>query len=586
MKDFFKVILAAFIGCAIVMTIGLFVLLGMIGSIASFSSKSVPVVPSSAVLVLNFDAMIVEQKSDSFDLISTLNGTTTKNTGILDFIQAIDRAADDPAIKFIYMKLNTLGAGISHIEEIRAAITKFRQSGKPVIAFADNYSQASYYLATAADKVYMMPTGSLMMTGLSINTLFFKDLLDKAGIEVQLIRHGKFKAAAEQFISNQMSPENKEQLQAYVDAVWGTWIGEISISRNIPIEQINKMTSDLEITTADKILELKLVDKLLYKDELISELTKLFGVDKEKDLKLISMTEYIRATKKTNYKEKNKIAVIYADGDIVMGNTESSISSDRYAAMISQVRQDSTIKAVVLRVNSPGGQAQSADIIERELSLLKQQKPVIVSMGNYAASGGYWIAAKADKIYTNNTTLTGSIGVFSVVPNFQKTLNKHLSINTYSVNTNEHSDMFSGYRALKDQEVEYFRKFVEEIYTNFINLVAEGRGLTYDEVDEIAQGRVWSGADAIKIGLADERGGLAQAIEYAASMSGYESYRLVEYPVKKNQMDRLLELLGEASVYAEISDIPTLFGKIYSDLKESAKAQNMARLPYNIYLGN
>ena len=586
MKNFFKILLASFAGCLIAMAIGTLFLFGLIGSLASFSSKALPVVPSPAVLVLNFDSAIVEQKNDLIDPFATISGTSTRNTGILDFIQGIERAAEDPAIKFIYMNLNTLSAGVSHIEEIRSAITKFRESGKPVIAFADNYSQGSYYLATAADKVYMMPTGMLMMTGVSVNTLFFKDLLEKAGIEVQLIRHGKFKAAAEQLISNQMSPENREQLQAYVDAVWNTWTDEISKSRNIPAEQIDRMTDNLEITTADKVLELKLVDKLMYKDEMLDELAKLFGVEKEKDIKTISMSDYIRATKKVNFKEKNKIAVVYADGDIVMGKSDNAISSDYYANIFSQIRKDSTIKAVVLRINSPGGDARSADIIERELTLLKENKPVIVSMGDYAASGGYWIAAKADKIYTNNTTLTGSIGVFSMVPSVQKALNKHLSITAHSVSSSDHGDMFSGFRALNEPEIEYFRASVEQIYTNFINLVAEGRNFTYEEVDEIAQGRVWSGLDAIEVGLADERGGLVQAIEYAATASGHESYRLVEYPVRKNQMERLMEMFEQASVYSEISDIPSLFEKIYSEFKNEAKALNMARLPYNIYLNN
>jgi len=587
MKDFFKIILGTFIGCVVAMTIGVFMLFAILGSLASFSKSVPPVVPSSAILILNSERRIVEQDGAPVDLIASLNGTTTKSIAILDVIQSIDRAAKDPAIKFLYLGLSSFDAGISHLEEIRAAVMKFRESGKPVVAYADSYSQAAYYLASVADRIYLSPSGSIEMTGLSISTLFFKDLLDKAGIEMQLIRHGKFKAAAEQFVSNKMSDENREQLQAYIDAIWQTWLSEIAASRNISADRLDRMIDNLEITTAQKALEQGLANKLLYSDELMKELAMLFEVDDEKDIKRITISDYSKATKKINFKEKNKIAVVYADGDIIMGKTDNGVSSDYYANIFSRLRKDSTVKAVVLRVNSPGGVAQSADIIERELSLLKKEKPIIVSMGDYAASGGYWISAKADKIFVNNTTLTGSIGVFSMVPNIQKTLNKHLSINTYSVNTNQHSDIYSGYRPLSNKEIAYFQEFVEVIYTDFLDLVAKGRGLSIEEVDEIAQGRVWAGADALKIGLADERGGITQALEYAAISSNLSSYRLVEYPVRKTQMERLMEMLDIAVVYSEsITDIPSAFEKVYSWLRKEAKAQNMARLPFNLYINN
>jgi signal peptide peptidase SppA, 67K type len=588
MKDFFKIILGTFIGCVVAITIGIFMLFGIIGSLAAFSTPPLPVVPSSAVLILNSERSIVEQDGESMNLITSLSGASvTKGIAILDVIQSIERAAEDPAIKFLYLGLSTFDAGISHLEEIRAAVMKFRESGKPVVAYADNYSQATYYLASAADRVYLSPSGSIEMAGISVSTLFFKDLLDKAGVEMQLIRHGKFKAAAEQLVSNKMSDENREQLQAYIDAIWQTWLDEIAASRGISAKKLNLMADGLEISTAKKALEQGLADKLVYSDELMKDLAVLFGVEDEKYIKNITIYNYAKATKKTNFKEKNKIAVVYGDGDIIMGKTDSEISSAYYADIFSQIRQDSTIKAVVFRVNSPGGVAQSADIIDRELSLLKQDKPLIVSMGDYAASGGYWISARADKIFVNNTSLTGSIGVFSMVPNIQKTLNKHLSINTYSVNTNEHSDLYSGYRPLNNKEIAYLQGFVEVIYTDFLNLVSQGRGLSYEEVDEIAQGRVWAGADALKIGLADEKGGIAQALEYAAASSNLSSYRLVEYPTRKTQIERLMEMLDIATVYSEgVTDIPSAFKKIYSEFKKETKVQNMARLPFNIYLNN
>lgn len=583
MKNFFKIVLGTFVGSLIALTVGFFLMLGFIGSMASFSETK-PVVPKSAILSIDFGIRISEQNiDDPFSSINPLQGTSGKTQGIYSLIRSIDKAATDPAIKFIYMNLSSLNAGITHTEELRSALERFRTSGKPVIAYADNFSQPAYYLSTVADKIYLSPTGMLPLTGVSISTIFFKDLLDKLGVEVQLVRHGKFKAAAEQFISNKMSPENREQLQAYVNAVWSTWASQIASAREIPVEKINLLADNLSLSTAQDALEAGLVDELLYKDQLIEKLTTLFGVEDEKDLKMITTTNYDKATHKVDFKEKNKVAIIYANGDIIMGKAENNIASDSFMEHISKVRKDSTIKAVVFRVNSPGGSAQSSDIIERELALLMENKPVVVSMGDYAASGGYWISAKANKIFTNNTTLTGSIGVFSMVPNFQKAMNKHLSVNAESVNSNKYSDLMSGYRPLESAESEFLRSAVEKIYTDFINLVAQGRNMTPEKVDEIAQGRVWAGKDALGIGLADQQGGLYDALLSAASMAGLEGYRIVEYPVQKSAIDRLVEMLSESSVAAgNIADPLGMLENAYQSLLKERGISHMARLPYNI----
>lgn len=586
MKNFLKIIAGSFIGSLLAILIGGFLIIGIISSIASLSSSTKPTVPASAVLVMDFKLPITEQGEESPfspDMLFSDAKLNLSSSSILNMLQTLDRAAADPSIKFLYMNLNQIQAGVTHIEELRAAILKFRESGKAVIAYADNYSQGAYYLATAADKVYINPYGSATLTGLSISTMFFKDLLDRAGVEAQLIRHGKFKAAAEQFISNKMSEENREQLKAYLDAVWNTWTTDIAASRSISKAKIDSITDNLVLTTAQKALDNKLVDGLLYKDELSDTLAHLFGVETEKEVEYINITAYSRATAKVNLKEKNKIAVIYANGEILMGKSDNNITSDHYAALLADVRKDSTIKAVVFRVNSPGGSAQSADIIERELKLLKKDKPVVVSFGDYAASGGYWISANADKIITNNTTLTGSIGVFSMALNIQKALNKHLSINTGTVNTNKHSDFMSGYRPLDKEEVAFMQSAVEVIYTDFINLVAKGRGMTPEKVDSVAQGRVWSGADALKIGLADERGGILSAIDAAAAMASLEGYRIVEYPVRKSQIEKLMESLSETEAAAKVLNNPYfLLEKAYSALKKEKGVKTMARIPYNL----
>lgn len=588
MKNFLKIIAGTFIGSLLAMVLGFFILLGVIGSMASLSSSAKPVVPKSAILSLNFGTRITEQSvEDPFAMLNPFGSTESKTQGILSFIETIEKAATDNSIKFIYMNVTNLNAGMSHVEEIRSALMRFRESGKPIIAYADNYSQPAYYLATTADKIYMNPGGMAPLTGLSMSSLFFKDLLDKAGLEVQLIRHGKFKAAAEQFISNKMSSENREQIQAYIDAVWKTWVDDISAARGISSERINQMADNLELHSADKALEEKLVDGLIYKDKLIDTLVNLFGVKREKDLKMITSSDYAKATFKINFKEKNKIAIIYADGEIIMGKSDENIASDSFIEHISKVRKDSTIKAVVFRVNSPGGSAQSSDIIDRELALLREKKPVIISMGDYAASGGYWISAKADKILTNNTTLTGSIGVFSMAVNIEKGLKKHLHVNPETVTTNRYSDLMSGLRPIEKREIEFVQAAIEEIYTDFINLVAQGRDLTPEKVDEIAQGRIWSGLDAIQIGLADERGGIREAINSAAAFGNLESYRIVEYPVKKTQLDKLMETLSEGANSAKaVSNPAAMMESAYDYLRKESGIRHFARLPFSLSFDN
>ncbi len=582
MKNFLKIIAGTFIGSLLALILGTFILFGIISSLVTMT-ETTPTVPSSAILALDFTTPISEQSVEDISYSLTSNISVEKTNGILQYIQSIDMAATDPAIKFIYMNLTNLNAGVTHVEEIRSALERFRESGKPVIAYADDYSQGAYYLASSADKIFLNPTGSATLTGISMNTIFFKDLLDKLGVEVQLIRHGKFKAAAEQLISNKMSPENREQLKAYADAVWNTWTSEIAKSRSIDITTINKMTDEISITSGKKALEAKLVDGLLYKDELIDTVAHLFGVKKEKDIKMIDNITYFKARKKSDFRIKDKIALIYANGDIINGKSDENIASDNFVKLLSEMRDDSSIKAIVLRVNSPGGSAQSAEMIDREITLLKAKKPIVVSMGDYAASGGYWISAKANKIYTNNTTLTGSIGVFSMAVNFGKTMSSILKVNAESVKTNKHSDMLSGYRSLDNEEVGFLEAAVEDIYVSFIELVAIGRSMSNAQVDSIAQGRIWSGTYAIKIGLADEVGGLTEALSGAAKLANLESYRLVEFPVIKSKLDKIIEQLTMVKVSTKILYTPEyLFNSAYKSLKDERGVQTMARLPFNI----
>lgn len=584
MKAFLKTVLATFIGAIVAMTLGVFMLMVFIGSIAMLGSSqdSAPVVPSEAVLQIELSQAITERgNEDPFADFSSLSlQSSGKSMALLPALRAIEHAATDPAIKFIYLNLNGVNTGMAQLEEIRGALSKFRESGKAVIAYANNYSQGAYYLATVADKIYIQKEGSAILLGMSVKMMFFKDLLNKLGIEVQLIRHGKFKAAAEQFIANTISDANREQNQAMIDSVWDTWSAAISESRDIPVETLNNLIDNLKLGDAHSLVENSIVDAALTRQEMTDRLCSLFGVEKEKDIKVISLSKYAKAVIKPNIKAKDKIAVLYADGEISMDGKEG-ITATEFCPLISKIKADSSVKALVLRVNSPGGDAQAAEMINTELQLLRQVKPVVVSFGNYAASGGYWISAQSDCIFTDNTTLTGSIGVFSLMMNYGKGLKKHLDINTVTLETNEHSDMFAGVEPLDKKEQAYMQTFVEDIYVKFMDLVSNGRELSVNYVDSIAQGRVWTGAEALNIKLADKQGSLLDAIHYTAAFAGLDNYRIAEYPAVKTSMEKFMTMLNGTSVKgALLPEQYRAFEKIYSSLSSQKGIKAYARIPY------
>lgn len=582
MKSFFKTLFATFIGSSIALMVCFFLFLGIIGSIATLGSKESSVsVPTSAVLKIDFSQPITERgNEDPFAGLSSLSfETEQKSMALLPALQAIEKAATDPAIKFLYMNLSSLNTGMAQLEEIRDAVKRFRESGKAVIAYASNYSQGAYYMATAADKIYIQREGNAMIFGIGTRIMFFKDLLDKLGVEVQLIRHGKFKAAAEQFIASNISEANREQNQEMIDSVWETWTTSICESRDISVEEFNSLVDNLKLGNAESLIENKLVDEAVTTQEMTDKLCSLFGVEKEEDLEMITLDKYAKAVIKPNLKTSDKIAVIYADGEITMSGNEG-ITASEFCPMISKIKADSSIKAVVLRVNSPGGDAQAAEMINTELQLLRNEKPVIVSFGDYAASGGYWISAKSDYIFTDKTTLTGSIGVFSLMMNVGKGLKKHLNINVAELGTNRHSNMMSGMNPLNESEQAYMQNFVEDVYTGFTELVAEGRELNIDYVDSIAQGRVWTGSEAVNLKLADKIGGITEAIQYAAVFAGLDNYRTVEYPTVKSSIDKFMEMINGTSASADILPEPFReLGKAYGMLTEEKGIKNYARVP-------
>jgi protease IV len=548
MKNFLKYTLATITGIIIASILFFIVMLASISAIVSSGNKPVSI-SNNSILVLKAGALIPD-RGDQNPLagIDLINMTLSSQPGLNEILHNIEKASTDNKIKGILIENGLLSAGWATTEEIRDALTKFREHGKFVISYSDYIlTQECYYLATAADKIYINPSSMVDFKGLSSEVMFYKKALEKLGVEVQVTRHGKFKGAVEPFILDKLSEENRTQIKDYAGSLWNQVIADISKSRDIPAEQLNKLADNLAGNLASKALESKLVDGLMYRDALTDTLKVLSGIDREKDINLISMTKYSKVPdNKISYSLKNKIAVIYASGTIVMGKgNNDNIGGNGFADAIRKVRVDTAIKAIVLRVNSPGGNAMASDIIWRELDLAVRVKPLVISMGNYAASGGYFISAPGTKIYADPMTISGSIGAFGLIPNAGKLLQDKLGLTTEIVNTNKNSDFPSIYRPMNTYEKEIMQMSVENIYSDFVSKVASGRKMSPGSIDSIGQGRVWSGTSALKIGLVDEIGGLKDAIDGAAKLAGIESYSIRELPVPEDPYMKIISQLGD-----------------------------------------
>ena len=588
MKEYIKMTLATLTGLFLFGIVAIFLMIGTLGAVAALGEKQ-PVMPAQGILKIDMSTMMLSEQTKEADPFASLqgSGSTATPIGIYSAIQAVNAAAADPAVKFIYLKPDGVNGGTAQIEEFRKALENFRASGKAIVAYTENPSNASYYLASVSDKIYMTPhDGAMnMFTGISSQMIFLKDILDRLGIEVQLIRHGKYKSAGEMYVRNSSSKENMEQNVALVESIWNCWAEEIAESRGITTGALNSLINNLELVFPTDWVEAGLVDELLNRSQLEQKLCDLFVADKIADVKSISLADYAKLKNTVNLKAKNKVAVIYAEGNIVDGKEKQQVAGDRFAEIISNVRKDSTVKAVVLRVNSPGGSVLASEKIKTELDLLRQTTPVIASYGDYAASGGYWISANCDKIYSNAATLTGSIGVFSMIPNVGETVKDKLHVTITPVNSNAHADMYNGLRALNPQEVAYMQASVENIYNKFTGLVAAGRDMTVPEVDAIAQGRVWSGADALGIGLVDEIGTIEDAVNFAAlSIDGVTSVsdvQIVEYPKPQTTMDILLE--SRSGTEGAVAGTPLEnVEKAFINWNADEAGKVYARIPYEI----
>ena len=589
MKEFVKMMLAVICAFIVMQVIGFILLFLMIGAASFGSSKSV--LPREGVLDMNLsDFTLGEQTQDDsfgsgFSMFGMSAGGST--VGIWDAIQAIKAAAADPGIKYILLRADGASGGVSSLEELRAALADFRKSGKAVVAYTENPSTGGYYLSTVADKIYMTAYhgGTAQMTGLSSQMIFLKDILDKAGVNYQLIRHGKYKSAGEMYIRNAPSDDNREQYQVMVNSLWKTVSTATAESRGIPVEKLNGLIDGLALNFPEDFLENGLVDELLDHEGLVTKLCDLAQVEGAENLHLVPMMDYVNA-KVTHLRGKDNVAILFADGEIVDGSDYADIASDRFVAEIDKIRKDKTVKSVVLRVNSPGGSVVASEKIRTALKLLMAEKPLVASYGNYAASGGYWISAGAQKIYSDATCLTGSIGVFSMIPEFSKTLDK-VGVNIVTVGSNKHSDMFSLMRPFDAEETASMQAYVEDIYTRFVGLVAEGRSLDTQKVDDMAQGRVWVGTDALDLGLVDEIGGLREAVDYAASLAGYvndSDYRVVTYPAQLTQTEQLMQMFsGRKDAPSILEGTPfEALGKTLDAVRDNKPTQVYARIPYDI----
>lgn len=587
MKEYIKMTLATITGLFLFGFVAMFLFIGMIGAIAA-AGDTAPVMPKEAVLQIDFTKMtLAEQTAEADPLAMLQGGGEITPLGIYSAINAINAAAQDPAIRYIYMKPDAVAGGTAQIEELRTALKNFRDSGKAIVSYIESPTNAGYYLASVSDKIYMTKYdgGMNMFNGLSSQLIFLKDALDRLGVNVQLIRHGKYKSAGEMYIRNSSSKENMEQNEAMISSMWESLSTEIAQSRDITVDELNAMLNNLELNFPSDFLENGLVDELLSREELQQKLADLYVTDDYKKVNSISLADYAAIKDVPNFKATNKVAVIYAEGNIVDGSDSEGVAGDRFAKIIADVRADKDVKAVVLRVNSPGGSVMASEKIKAELDLLRENVPVIASYGDYAASGGYWISANCDYIFSNATTLTGSIGVFSMIPDIGGTIKNKLHVTVTPVNSNEHADMLGMMRPLTPKEEAYMQASVERIYTKFTSIVAEGRDMTVEAVDEIAQGRVWTGAEALEIGLVDQIGTLEDAIEFAAlSIEGVTSVSDVQvaaFPKPKTTLETLLETLGgteSAFAGTPLESVEQAF--LSWDASQAGKVY--ARIPYEI----
>ena len=584
MKQFLKFTLAAAVG----LMLGVFSIIIIFSILAASGDSKEVQLDKPYVLRLELNGEIQDRVEEMpFDL-SEITGQDVNILGLNDILANIKKAKTDENIKGIYIEIGMISAGFATREEIRNALLDFKESGKFITTYSEIYTQGSYYLASVADYICMYPEGGMELRGLNSTIPFFTNALKKMGIEPQVIRHGKFKSAVEPFMLTEMSDENREQIETYMGSIWEHFLKNVASDRELTRDRLNEMAENLEIQTSEDAVRLGLVDSLFYRDQFQNHLANLMEQENYDDINFISLKKYNKV-KNENARDKfkkEKVAVIYAQGEIQSGEgSETVIGSERISKAIRKARKDEKVKAIVLRVNSPGGSALASDVIWREMKLANEEKPVVVSMGDVAASGGYYIACASDKIYASPNTITGSIGVFGIMPNIEELMTDKIGITFDNVKTNKFADLGSVNRPLTQEEYDIIQKGVVDVYNTFTSKVAEGRDMSQENVDDIGQGRVWSGTNAMDINLIDEYGGLEAAVAGAAELAELEDYRIYELPEQKDPFQELLKQLEEdmqtSWIKYQLGDQYKYY-KTIQDIKHLKGVQ--ARMPYQFVI--
>ncbi len=584
MKQFLKFTLAAAAG----LMLGVFSIIIIFSILAASGDSKEVQLDKPYVLRLELNGEIQDRVEEMpFDL-SEITGQDVNILGLNDILANIKKAKTDENIKGIYIEIGMISTGFATREEIRNALLDFKESGKFITTYSEIYTQGSYYLASVADYICMYPEGGMELRGLNSTIPFFTNALKKMGIEPQVIRHGKFKSAVEPFVLTEMSDENREQIETYMESIWEHFLKNVASERELTRDRLNEMAENLEIQTTEDAVRLGLVDSLFYRDQFQNHLANLMEQENYYDINFISLKKYNKV-KNENARDKfkkEKVAVIYAQGEIQSGEgSETVIGSERISKAIRKARKDEKVKAIVLRVNSPGGSALASDVIWREMKLANEEKPVVVSMGDVAASGGYYIACASDKIYASPNTITGSIGVFGIMPNIEELMTDKIGITFDNVKTNKFADLGSVNRPLTQEEYDIIQKGVVDVYNTFTSKVAEGRDMSQENVDDIGQGRVWSGTNAMDINLIDEYGGLEAAVAGAAELAELEDYRIFELPEQKDPFQELLEQLEEdmqtSWIKYQLGDQYKYY-KTIQDIKHLKGVQ--ARMPYQFVI--
>lgn len=587
-RRFFRVVFGSALGFILASIIISFLsILMMIGVVAAIGSSDSESIEPNSILELTLNAPIEERAAQNPFSDMDIPYYNTNSIGLDDILASLDNAAKDYKIKGISLNIKSISASPASLEEIRGALVKFKESGKFVYAYSDYYTQGAYYLASAADKVFLNPKGEIDFRGLAFQIMFYKGLIDKLDIDVQVVKCGKFKSAVEPYLLNKMSEANREQLTVLGNSIWGKMLEDIAASRNITVEQLNNVAdSMLILKDINNAIAMGMVDEFCYPTDYRNTLKKEIGAKDEDALNLVSLASYRKSFKEDLGKGSDKIAVIYAVGQINDGKgSDNTIGDVTLCREIRRAYKDKDVKAIVLRVNSPGGSALASEIIWNELENAKAAgKKIVTSMGDYAASGGYYISCNSDAIVAQPNTLTGSIGVFGMIPSVQRCLETKLGVTVDVVKTNAHADAISTMRPMTEEEYNLMQGSVDKTYDTFLTRVSDGRGLTKAQVDSIGQGRVWAGTDALQLGLVDKLGNIKDAIAMAAELAGTDSYKLVYYPEKKEWFEALFNKDKEekeisAAIRSELGDLyPT-----YNALQQIIKAKGVqARMPLEI----